>query len=367
MKKRSYFFVENIWWIVPLVLAILFWEHILPILLLLIFSYIGNIIISPLVNFFENHSGNKNFSIFTSLVIFFIFIYFLFSSFIPIIINQILTLDSILSVDSFIKLKQKFLLIIESFLPKSIFDSVNLAISEFDPALTEIWSSSLTSFKTLLDGASSLAVALGSAIFSTIIVFVFMVFLLIDGHKFVEVFLNTVSYRNYGLFKRILEKTSLQIQDYIRGQLIAGSSVAITSIIGLYILQYFSGIIIPHTILIGLAAGLFNLIPFVGPIMGLIPAIVLYLITEQAIPLHIFYIILIMLVFSVVQLIDNFIMSPYIMGEKVGIHPMIIIMLVLIGGSVGGILGMLFVVPIVAIIKVVIIELLVSFKKYGKI
>ena len=58
-------------------------------------------------------------------------------------------------------------------------------------------------------------------------------------------------------------------------------------------IQYFSGIMIPHTILIGLAAGLFNLIPFVGPIMGLIPAIVLYLITEQAIPLHIFYIILI--------------------------------------------------------------------------
>ena len=75
------------------------------------------------------------------------------------------------------------------------------------------------------------------------------------------------------------------------------------------------------------------------------------------------YIFLIIGVFAIVQIIDNLVVSPYIMGGSVGLHPMLIIILVLLGASVGGILGMLFVVPIVAILKVVIGELVASIKK----
>ena len=161
----------------------------------------------------------------------------------------------------------------------------------------------------------------------------------------------------------MLKKTSNQIHAYIRGQLIAASSVAVTSIIGLYILQWITGISIPYTILIGISAGLFNLIPFIGPLMGMIPAVIIYLITDQTMPIHILYVFLIIGVFAIVQLIDNLVVSPYIMGGRVGLHPMLIIILVLIGASVGGILGLLFVVPIAAILKVVIGELDVSIKK----
>jgi predicted PurR-regulated permease PerM len=139
--------------------------------------------------------------------------------------------------------------------------------------------------------------------------------------------------------------------------------VAVTSIIGLYILQWITGISIPYTILIGISAGLFNLIPFIGPVMGMIPAVILYLITDQTMPIHILYVFLIIGVFAIVQLIDNLVVSPYIMGGSVGLHPMLIIILVLLGASVGGILGMLFAVPIAAILKVVIGELDVSIKK----
>ena len=161
----------------------------------------------------------------------------------------------------------------------------------------------------------------------------------------------------------MLEKISFQIHAYIRGQLIAASSVAITSRIGLYIFQWITGVSIPYTILIGISAGLFNLIPFIGPIMGMIPAVILYLVTDQAIPIHIFYIFLIIGVFAIVQLIDNLVVSPYIMGGSVGLHPMLIIILVLLGASMGGILGMLFAVPISAILKVVLSELVTCIKK----
>ena len=69
--------------------------------------------------------------------------------------------------------------------------------------------------------------------------------------------------------------------------------------------------------------------------------------------------------FAIVQLIDNLAMSPYIMSSSVGIHPMLVIIIVLIGASVSGILGMLFAVPIAAIVKVIIEELGAVFNKQG--
>jgi predicted PurR-regulated permease PerM len=161
----------------------------------------------------------------------------------------------------------------------------------------------------------------------------------------------------------MLEKISNQIHAYIRGQLLAGTSVAITSIIGLYLLQWITGISIPYTFLIGIAAGLFNLIPFIGPVMGMIPAIIIYLVMEQTIPIHIIYVLLIIGVFVIVQLIDNLVMTPYIMGGSVGLHPMLVIILILLGASVSGILGMLFVVPITAILKVIVAELRTALTK----
>ena len=97
--------------------------------------------------------------------------------------------------------------------------------------------------------------------------------------------------------------------------------------------------------------------------MGMIPAVILYLITDQTMPIHILYVVLIIGVFAIVQLIDNLVVSPYIMGGSVGLHPMLIIILVLLGASVGGILGMLFAVPIAAILKVVLSELSSSVEK----
>jgi predicted PurR-regulated permease PerM len=190
-----------------------------------------------------------------------------------------------------------------------------------------------------------------------------MIIFLLEGRKFSYSFLHAVPGEHYGTVKRMLEKTSNQIHSYIRGQLIAACSVAITSIIGLYILQWITGISIPYTFLIGITAGLFNLIPFVGPIMGMIPAIIIYMVTDQVVPIHFIYVFFIIIIFAIVQLIDNLVISPYIMGSSVGFHPILIIILVLLGASVGGILGMLFAVPIAAIVKVVVGELVASLKK----
>ena len=99
------------------------------------------------------------------------------------------------------------------------------------------------------------------------------------------------------------------------------------------------------------------------PIAGMIPAVIVYLVTDQTMPIHFIYVLFVMLVFALVQLIDNLLVSPYIMGGSVGLHPILVIILVLLGASVGGILGMLFVIPIAAILKVVLGEFVSNLKK----
>ena len=98
--------------------------------------------------------------------------------------------------------------------------------------------------------------------------------------------------------------------------------------------------------------------------MGMIPAIIIYLITDQTFGLSFLYVILIIGTFAIVQLLDNILISPIIMAGSVGLHPMMVIILIMIGGAMAGPIGMLFVIPVAAIIKVIIEELMWGFKNY---
>ena len=72
----------------------------------------------------------------------------------------------------------------------------------------------------------------------------------------------------------------------------------------------------------------------------------------------------ILFTFGAVQLIDNLISSPLIISDSVGLHPMFVIIVVLIGGSAMGIIGMLISVPVAAILKVIVEELIWGFNNY---
>jgi predicted PurR-regulated permease PerM len=363
MSKPSFFIIRNIWWLVPLAVVFIFWEHTAPILLMLVFAFLGRVILQPVVRQVEKLTGNHNWSVVLVISLLLVFLIILSGSLFPFISQQITALQSSLSMETLAKFQRKLTLVIESILPPFLFNFYTDVTTQLDSAFSEIWATGLSHIKSFIGGAGSLAFALGSAFLSFLIIIVFMIIFLLDGKKFTFAFLHAVPGEHYGTAKGMLDKISLQIHAYIRGQLIAATSVGITSIIGLYILQWITGISIPYTILIGIGAGLFNLIPFVGPIAGVIPALILYLVTDQAMPIHIIYVLLIIMVFAIVQLIDNLVVSPYIMGGSVGLHPILVIILVLLGASVGGILGMLFVIPIAAILKVVLGEFVTNLKK----
>ena len=363
MNNLSLFLLRNTWWLIPLVIIFSFWEQSFPILLMLVFAFLGTIILSPLVDKIEKLIKNYKISVMLVVSSSIVSLILLFSFLIPLISNQLKSLQTSFTVSKLSDLQDKISLISEKILPSYLYNYLNESFFQSDSYFSDLWEIALSHINSFLSGASTIVFALGSAFLTFLIIIVFMIIFLIERKKFINLFLYTIPIKYYASAKRIMDKISIQIYSYIRGQLIAATSVAITSIFGLTIFQLITGVTIPYTFLIGLGAGLFNLIPFVGPIAGMLPAIIIYLITEQVVPVHIIYVLLIIAVFGVVQLVDNFIVTPYIMGGSIGFHPILVIILVLFGASVGGILGMLFIIPSAAILKVFMVEITENIEK----
>ena len=361
MNKFSTVIIHNLWWLIPIIFTLIFWNHALPIILILIFSYLGRIILNPLAKLLEKWGFNRKLAIYIIILIIVLIFVILSSSLFPFIWNQVVHLQTSLTLENMGKLQDRILIILENLLPHFIYIFIANTIS--DSEVFNIWLTNIDFTKSFIGKAGNIAFSLGSSLFSLLLLIVFTIFFLIEGEKFKRLFLDSIPKDKYNMIKNMLKKITIQIHSYIRGQLLASSVVSITSIIGLFILQWITGIKIPYTIIIGIFAGLCNLIPFIGPIMGMIPAITIYLISEQIIPINIIFVFLIILVFAIVQLIDNLIVSPQVMGSSIGIHPMLVIIIVLLGSSIGGILGMLFAIPITAVLKVIIQELMTTFDK----
>ena len=154
------------------------------------------------------------------------------------------------------------------------------------------------------------------------------------------------------LFKsKTNKKTKLFIRDvdsivskFLRGQLLDGLIVGILSSIGLALI----GLDFP--VLIGMTAGIANIIPYFGPIIGCVPAVIVGLLSGS--PIKALFAVLILLL---VQQLDSVIIAPKIVGESVGLHPVFIILSITIGAYFG-LLGMLLAVPIAGIIKMLILR-----------
>lgn len=129
---------------------------------------------------------------------------------------------------------------------------------------------------------------------------------------------------------------------FLRGQFLVSLFIAVLSTIGLVVLK------VNFAVVLGAIAGVFNIIPYLGPILGAIPAVGIALIKSPIKALGV------AIVFQVVQQVESGFISPKIVGNKVGLHPITVIFAVLAGGQLGGILGMILAVPIAGIMKVIL-------------
>ena len=141
-------------------------------------------------------------------------------------------------------------------------------------------------------------------------------------------------------FEIILVDIDRVLSKYIRGQLTVAACVGILSGIGFY----FVGL--EFAWLLGVITGAANVIPYFGPIMGAIPAVLVALMHS---PQRAIFTILVVLI---VQQLDNGVIGPKVMGDSVGLHPVLIIFGLLLANQFFGILGMVLAIPLLAVLKV---------------
>jgi len=202
-----------------------------------------------------------------------------------------------------------------------------------------------------INGIISLFAGIGNIILNSFIGVFISFYLLKDYDFFKKLYFNSVSLlMKESKFKR-LNKTIFEINDimssFIRGQLLDGLIVGLISSVGLSILG------LDFAFLIGLTAGIANIIPYVGPLIGCIPAIIIGILSPN--PIMALWAVILLLA---VQQLDSAIISPKIVGDSMGLHPIFVIMAITIGGSIAGIMGMLLSVPIAGIIKLFLIKVI---------
>ena len=117
---------------------------------------------------------------------------------------------------------------------------------------------------------------------------------------------------------------------------------------------------LPYFLVIGIIAGLGNLIPYLGPVIGFIPAFIVLLVSPAGFTT--IGLIKILVVFVMVQFLEGTFIYPIAVGKSVDLHPLVVIMGITVGGILGGVVGMLVVIPIICVVKVTV-EVMYSYLK----
>lgn len=155
----------------------------------------------------------------------------------------------------------------------------------------------------------------------------------------------TMSQRANATVTETLSEVNAVTSMFVRGALLDSLIVAILSSIGLSIVG------LDFAVFIGVFAGIANVIPYFGPIIGMVPAFIIGLLTE-----NLTHGIIAVVVLVVVQQIDTNIVYPKVVGSTTGLHPLMVLLAVSIFGYFGGIVGMILAVPIAGILQVFIVK-----------
>ena len=134
------------------------------------------------------------------------------------------------------------------------------------------------------------------------------------------------------------------LNGFLRGQLLVALVVAVLASAWTFVLN------IPFALLIGALAGITDVIPYVGPIVGAIPAVILALTVS---PWKALYVVC---GFIVIHQLEGTVIAPKVVGDSVGLHPLVVMFVLLVGGEVYGLVGLLLAVPLTAVGKVVLVH-----------
>lgn len=331
----------------------------------IIFAYV----IDPIVNFLERKGIKRPFGVIivyiTTLIVFAILLVTVIPKTITEITNLLASLppmiDSMsrgltkffykLAEDYNINLPPSFLNMLSG-TTDGVSKSAKLVTNSQDP-LTNMFNSfsnAITNIlgnvqKSALDSLRSVVVKLYGLVTSTlkiVLVLIFSFYFSIGKEKYLKSFKKSIpnKYRDDVNYLAVRINTSLQ--QFIRGRLLLALFVGFLTMIYLLILR------VDFAIVIGMITCIADIIPYIGPFLGFVPAV---LFAFMDAPLKALWV---SILFIIIQWAENNILAPKLIGDSTGLNPLAVLISIIIGGGIFGIWGMVVSVPLVSIILILL-------------
>ncbi|SHM64277.1 AI-2E family transporter [Gracilibacillus kekensis] len=181
-----------------------------------------------------------------------------------------------------------------------------------------------------------------SFIFAIFLIPFFLFFMLKDGYKFVPFVTKFLSPAKAESFKTLTANINHTLSSFIQGQFIVSVCVGAMLYIGYLIIE------LNYSLTLALFGLVMNFIPFVGPFLSAIPAIIVGFFQDPMLAVWA------TVVMVVAQQIESNFISPNVMGRALSLHPLTVITLILAAGGIAGFIGLLFIIPAYAVIKTII-------------
>ena len=199
--------------------------------------------------------------------------------------------------------------------------------------------------KGLTSGLSNAIGHIGSFLTNLLFAVIFAIYFLLDGKGLVRYWnrvLLAIGGRKVRKEFHVLAKDADSVfSGYIRGQLIDALLMAVLVSVSLSLIG------VKYAVIIGVLSGIGNLIPYVGPIVAYGSTILVCLIAGDFRRLLVAIVVL-----FVIQTVDGNVINPRLLSSSIDVHPMLVIAALIVGGSLGGIVGMLFAVPVAAFLRI---------------
>ncbi|WP_054658414.1 AI-2E family transporter [Apilactobacillus ozensis] len=308
-----------------------------PILIAGVLFYMLNPIVNLLVKI-----KIKRFKITRTLATVIVFLFllgilvYLISSFLPRLINQVSNL--VYNIPSLAKTTTKS---VNSYSHSGILK--NAYISDYiDKLQSSAYTYAQNSLGSITSSVGQIISMATSFVILLITVPVILFYMLKDGYKLLPSIKKVLPPKHRDQTIDLITKMSQTISKYIGGQMIECLFVGTFTSLGYFLIGQ------NYALLLGVFAGICNIIPYVGPYIGIVPAVFVSLSDSW---IKLLYVIIVVLI---VQQLDGNLVYPNVIGKSLQIHPLTIIIILLAAGNIAGLLGMILAIPLYAVVKVVV-------------
>jgi putative permease len=304
-------------------------------LLSFVLAFVINYLLSPVVEFLERRGLRRNTAILIPFTISALLISFGIYLILPLIGEQFAAL--------------------ESQLPKYQYEIMHLVASTEERfngffRLYDIkFSQSVNSW--ILNKTTEISASIPSALSGSLTVLIlspfFAFFMMQDGQQVSRSVLKFVPNNLFELALNLHHQINEQLGGFIRARFIEAAIVGLVVWLGLQIAGF------PYASLLGLFAALTNLIPYLGPVIGAVPALLIALISPDAqLADHMgLSLAIVTSIYLTAQIIDIVFIIPFVVAKIVNLHPVSVMIVIIIGSQIMGILGMVISIPVASAIK----------------